>query len=161
MTLSSPTGDRTTSGSEPLRWAPLAYAARYEVEVYRNADTIGQSGNLVYSGSSRQTAITPPTPFAVSPTSYTWRVRPLDAGNRPGPWSELGAPGARFRVVGQAPTLTAPQPDTLQPGNDLLFSWTAVDGAAEYRFERRLVGESGVDGSSQDPGSRLGPVPGR
>ena len=151
VTLSSPTGDRTTSGSEPLRWAPLAYAARYEVEVYRNADTIGQSGNLVFSGSSRQAAITPPTPFAVSPTSYTWRVRPLDAGNRPGPWSELGAPGARFRVVGQAPTLTAPQPDTLQPGNDLLFSWTAVDGAAEYRFERRRVGESGVDEAVRTP----------
>jgi hypothetical protein len=151
VALSSPTDDRTTSGSEPLRWEPLAYAARYEVQVYKNGDTIGQSGNLVFSGSSKQAAIAPPVPFAVSPSSYTWRVRPLDAGNRPGPWSELNGPHARFRVVGQAPTQTAPQPDSLQPSNDLLFAWTAVDGAAEYRFERRLVGETALTETVRTP----------
>ena len=129
-----------TSGIAPLRWQPLAYAASYDVEVYKDADTIGQAGNLVFSGNSKQVALTPTVPLAVSGQSYTWRVRPRDAANRPGQWTDLADSSHRFRVVGAAPSLTAPQDDTLVVGTDSCFTWTGVNGATDYRWDLRLQG---------------------
>ena len=114
--LSSPVGNATTSGSAPLRWESLPYAASYDIEVYKNADTIGQGPNLVASGNSRQVAATFTNPLPVADTAYTWRVRPRDAANRPGSWTDLADAAARFRVVGAAPNLTAPQPDAVLVG---------------------------------------------
>ncbi|MGH3346001.1 MAG: Ig-like domain-containing protein, partial [Nocardioides sp.] len=94
-------------------------------------------------GNSKQVAFTPTVPLPVSNQSYTWRVRPRDAANRPGQWTDLADPSARFRVVGSAPSLTAPQDETLVVGRDSLFSWTGVDGATDYRWEMRLQSGGG------------------
>ncbi len=64
----------------------------------------------------------------------------MDAKGRPGPWTDLADPSARFRVVGTAPNLTAPQSHEYVAGNNVLFTWESVDGASSYRFERRLAG---------------------
>ena len=145
VTLTSPINNSTTAGSAPLRWAPLAYAASYDVEIYKNGDTIGQAANRVYSGNSKQVALPTARPLAVSPASYTWRVRPRDAASRPGQWTDLADPAARFRVVGTAPAQTAPATGSRQLANDLLFTWNGVDGATSYRVERRLVGGGGAE----------------
>lgn len=138
VTLTAPINNALTAGTAALRWEPLAYAASYDVEVYKNADTIGQAGNLAFSGNSKQVALTPTVPLPVSGQSYTWRVRPRDAGNRPGQWTDLGDVSARFRVTGSAPSLTAPQDEVMVVGNDSLFTWTGVNGATDYRWELRL-----------------------
>lgn len=143
VTISSPLNDAQTTGSSPLRWRPLAYAASYDVEVYKNADTIGQATNLVYAGSSKQVALSTPKPLPVAGSSYTWRVRPRDASNRPGQWTDLADAKARFRVVGSAPQLTSPADGSNQQASDLLFTWNGVNGATDYRFERELVGGRG------------------
>jgi hypothetical protein len=145
VTLSAPVSNTQTSGSAPLRWEPLAYSSSYDVEVYKNADTIGQAANLVYSGNSRQVALSRPVPFAVSSASYTWRVRPRDASGRPGQWTGLGSETARFRVVGTAPQQTAPADGSLQQAKDVMFTWNGVEGATDYRVERRLVGGGGEE----------------
>ena len=145
VTLTTPVGNQQTTGSSPLRWEPLAYAGSYDVEVYKNADTIGQAANRVFSGSSEQVALSTVRPLLVSSESYTWRVRARDASGRPGQWTDLSDPNARFRVVGTAPTQTGPANGSLQRGNDLLFTWNGVDGATDYRFERRLVGGGGAE----------------
>lgn len=137
VVLTAPVGNAQTTGTAPLRWQPLAYAASYDVEVYKNADTIGQSANLVFSGTSKQVALSPTAPLPVSGQSYTWRVRPRDAANRPGQWTDLANASARFRVIGSAPALTAPQDGTLVLGNDALFTWTGVAGATDYRWDVR------------------------
>jgi large repetitive protein len=140
--LVAPVGNEQVSGNFPLRWTPLPYAGSYDVEVYRDGDTTGAPANKVSSGSgnSEQVAFSPATPLPASPNFYTWRVRPVDAKGRPGPWTDLADPNARFRVVGAAPNLTAPQPNEFVAGNDVLFTWESVDGASSYRFERRLAG---------------------
>ncbi|MFD1945654.1 Ig-like domain-containing protein [Nocardioides aestuarii] len=156
VTLDSPTGNAATGGSAPLRWNPLAYAASYDVEVYKNADTIGQAANLVYSGTSKQVALTNTKPLPVSATSYTWRVRPRDAQGRPGQWTNLADPGARFRVMGQAPVQTAPTPGSLLRANDVLFTWAGVDGATDYRVDLRVVG-GGSSSTFRTPGLAWAP----
>ena len=157
VALADPTGNAATSGVTPLRWQPLAYAATYDVEVYKNTDTIGQVANLVFSGNSRQAAISPTVPLPVSDQSYTWRVRPRDAYGRPGPWTDLSAPTSRFRVTGQAPTPTSPSAGSQQSSNDLLFSWTPVDGAADYRYELRSVGNTALTDAVRTPGLAWAP----
>jgi hypothetical protein len=143
--LTAPVNNAQTSGVAPLRWQPLAYAASYDVEVYKDADTIGQAGNLVFSGNSKQVALTPTVPLAVSGQSYTWRVRPRDAAGRPGQWTDLADSSHRFRVVGAAPSLTSPQDNTLVVGTDALFTWTAVNGATDYRWDLRLQDGGGLN----------------
>ena len=156
VTLTSPINNATTSGSAPLRWAPLPYASSYDVEIYRNADTIGQAGNLVYSGNSKQVALPTTVPLPVASASYTWRVRPRDAAGRPGQWTDLADPAARFRVVGTAPTQTAPVNGSRQSATDMLFTWNGVDGATDYRVEKRLVG-GGAEEHFRTPGLAWAP----
>ena len=145
VTLTSPVNNAQTAGAAPLRWQPLPYAASYDVEVYKNGDTIGQANNLVYTGNSRQVALSRTVPFAVSGSSYTWRVRPRDASGRPGQWTDLASAIARFRVVGTAPQLTAPPNGSDQQAKDVMLTWNGVDGATDYRVERRLVGGGGEE----------------
>ena len=52
--ISPANGD--TSGTQPLRWKPLDFAASYDVEVYKNDDTNASSANLVLSANSQQSA---------------------------------------------------------------------------------------------------------
>jgi hypothetical protein len=138
-TLEAPLDNALIARTEPLEWQPLPYAASYDVQVYKNADTTGSSANLVASGNVRQVAFTIPSPLAPSTTPYTWRVRRVDAKNRPGPWSDLGSPSARFRIGSAAPAVASPANGVYVSPVDGLFRWTAVDSAANYVFERRLA----------------------
>lgn len=140
VTLSAPINGVQVGGSLPFRWQPLPYAASYDIEAYKNTDTTGSTTNRILTANSKQVAYTPTTPLPAAVEPYTWRVRPVDAKGRPGPWTDLAAPSARFTVVGSAPTLLDPAPDVLVPAKEALFTWTAVDGATSYKFERRLVG---------------------
>ena len=142
VTLLEPLGDMEVSGSVPLRWEPLAYAASYDVQVFRNGDTTGSETNKVDEGNSKQAAIGWTIPMAVSPAPYTWRVRPVDAKGRPGRWTDLDDPDARFYVTGESPVLFDPATDVYVHANDALFTWEGVAGAASYRFERRKVGSA-------------------
>ncbi len=120
-----------------------AYAAGYQVEIYKDGDTTGSSANRIVSGTTKQVAYTPPSPLPASANAYTWRVRPLDAGDRPGVWTDLGDPGARFFVSPAAPVQTSPGNNVWVKSTLGLFTWTAVAGATSYRFERRLAGAAG------------------
>ena len=158
VTLLEPVGNQAVSGAAPLRWSPLAYAASYDVEVYKNGDVIGSPANRVVVGNSKQVAFSLALPLEVSDTPYTWRVRPVDAKNRPGPWSSLDDPAARFRVVGQSPIPTQPLSGAIVAGNDSLFTWLPADRAASYRFERRLDGATGLAESRNTPATAWAPL---
>jgi hypothetical protein len=143
VTPLSPRNGVSVSPSEPFRWQPLPYAAGYQVEIYKDGDTTGSSVNRVFAGSTKQVAYTPSSPLPASGNAYTWRVRPVDADDRPGQWTDLGAAGARFFVSPAAPVLTSPGDNAWVNAKLGLFTWTAVSGAASYRFERRLAGSAG------------------
>ncbi len=100
----TPGDGATVPGDVPLRWQPLNFAKSYDVEIYKNDDRIGNSGNLVLSASSQQVVYAPTSPLAAAATPYTWRIRRVDASGRKGGWSTLRP----FTVTGPAPVLTSP-----------------------------------------------------
>ena len=87
-------------------------------------------GSRVVSTVTKLAAYTPVDPLPVG--DYSWRLRKLDADGNPGPWSTTLA---TFAVTQQHPDLLAPDDAAGFAANDLLFSWSAVPGAASYRFE--------------------------
>jgi putative cell wall-binding protein len=129
LTLVHPQPDATVAGVPYLSWQPQAFANRYEVEIARNADTNFSTVNRVLLQPTKQVAFTPTSPLPTG--TYAWRVRRLDADNRPGPWS---APRTFTLEVG-APALIAPAQGAALRESDVLFSWTAVPGAVAYRIE--------------------------
>ena len=137
-TLVSPGAGATTTGTDPFRWLPQSYADHYDIEIYRNNDD--SASNRIVQTSSKLVAFTPSSPLVASSLAYLWRVRAVNASGLPGPWSALRS----FKVTGTAPTQTAPSAGVWVGTNDGYFTWTAVQGAASYRFDRRLVGSNGI-----------------
>ncbi len=140
VSLMSPDGTSTPiDGTQPFRWSARAYAAGYDLEVYKNADTTGSSANRVLTANSvKQAAYTMAAPLPAADTPYVWRVRRVDATSRKGAWSDWGT----FRVGGSAPTLIAPAASGVVNGSDALFTWQAGATAASYKFERRRSGDT-------------------
>ena len=139
----SPSGSAAVNGSQPLRWAPMAYAASYDVEVYRSNDTQANSANLVLSGNSKQVAFSPALPFQAGADRYVWRVRRVDAAGRKGEWSATaGQPSTwtSFAVAGAPAALGTPGQGVAVPPSEALFTWQPAAGVASYRFERRRAG---------------------
>jgi large repetitive protein len=128
------------NGTNPFSWDPLPFAASYDLEVYKNDDLIGQQGNRVLFVNTPVVAYAPSSLLPASSTPYTWRVRRVDAANRPGPWS----PFQEFLSVGSSPTLVSPTNGSSQAPNGALFTWLPVTNAVMYKFERRLAGSSTV-----------------
>ena len=151
----SPLAGVTQTGTQPFVWDAQKFARTYEVEVYRNNDTIGQPANLQISATGLlQSAFSPTDELPASTTPYTWRVRRRDANNRTGPWSPL----TPFTVTGTAPTLLSPAPGAAVAPSDGIFSWGAVDQAAGYRFERRVAGTSNISETVTTPALSFAPT---
>lgn len=132
-----PASGSTESGTPYFQWAAQAHSSKYEVEVYKNGDTLFSSANKVVLSptTTKLTAFTPTTSLPAG--SYAWRVRRWDTNTpsaRQGPWSS----GGTFTVSKAAPTLVSPGNGSTLTNNDVVFSWTAVPGAAAYKFEASL-----------------------
>ena len=143
----SPRNQVTVPGAATFTWNPLAYAASYDIEVYKNADTSASATNRIVLGHSKFAAYSRSTPLPVSDTAYLWRVRAVDFKGRPSPWTSLSGTGPQFFVSGSAPTLVAPSGGSLVPTNGAVFSWNPVAGASNYRIERRLDGSLSAAGT--------------
>lgn len=134
--LESPSSSPPVTGDQYFTWHSLPFAARYQVEIYKDNDTTFSPANRVVGPAtvgSRAVSLT--NRLAQSAIPYIWRVRRLDAANRAGAWTS-----GVFTVSEPTTTLTAPADGASVPPSDGLFSWSAVGGAESYRFERRLAG---------------------
>ncbi|HZC51967.1 MAG TPA: Ig-like domain-containing protein, partial [Mycobacterium sp.] len=129
VVLTAPAADETVTGVPAFQWHPQNYAASYSVEVYKNGDTTFSSGNKVLSATTKYAAWAPTSSLAGG--DYAWRVRRVDAGGNAGPWSD----GRTFSLDAGAPTLTAPSDGYNANSHDLLFTWTPVQGAVQYRWQ--------------------------
>ena len=138
--LTSPANGQVASTTSALQWEPLSFAGQYQVEVYKNNDTAFSDGNRVISANVSQVAFTYDRPLAPAASAYVWRVRRLDSRGKPGGWSSTG----RFFVASSAPALSYPATGGYVDHQDAYFTWTAVQGAKRYRFERRVANSSGI-----------------
>jgi hypothetical protein len=152
--LAQPADGSTTAGAPLFRWDPLAYAARYRIEVYKNGDTTFSGANRVLSGITEQAAFAPSDVLPPSGSPYVWRVRRIDASNLEGGWSAIG----RFNVKGSAPALVSPAAGAYVSPRDAYFSWRAVSAATSYRIERRIPGETSLVESVQTVGLAWSPT---
>ena len=135
--LQSPNGT-VSPGTPALRWVPRAFAASYDVEVYKDNDTNFSSANRVFSGSTELSAFSLASPLPASALPYVWRVRSKDVSGNAGPWSVART----FTVRGDAPAQVAPAADVRVSATSGLFTWGAVAGTSSYRFERRKSGSA-------------------
>ncbi len=127
--LTYPADNATVSGVPYFQWVPQDYAAQYTIEVYKNGDTQFSPANRVLTATTKFAAWAPTTGLAAGP--YAWRVKRLDADGRDGAWSD----GRTFMLQAAAPTLTGPASGSTATSGDMLFTWTAVPNAAQYRWE--------------------------
>lgn len=152
-TLATPAAGVEVPGDSTVSWQPLAFASSYFLEVYKNNDMVPSTANRVVNvETNRISAVLPSLDPATGP--YTWRVRREDADNRDGAWSPL----RQFTVSSPAPTLEAPAPGAEVPPSDGLFSWSALDRATKYRFERRPAGTTTLTESVVTPALAYAPV---
>jgi hypothetical protein len=140
VSLLSPANEASAASTQPLRWKALDFAASYDLEVFSNSDVTGSSLNRVVSVNSKQVAYTSPKALPVSSAPYAWHVRRVDVDGRKGAWSTWRF----FTVTGGLPQLLSPASDASVKGGEGLFTWTAVNGATSYKFERRATSASSV-----------------
>lgn len=111
----APERDGTAYGETAMfTWAEVASAAQYEFEVAPNADFT--------QGAMQARGTAPSASQALAPGRWWWRVRSVDAGGQPGPWSE---------PVAFALEPSPPQPRLEDDGGDTLrIAWPAAGGAS-------------------------------
>ncbi|MHA7684178.1 FecR domain-containing protein [Cupriavidus sp. PET2-C1] len=111
----APERDGTAYGETAMfTWAEVATAAQYECEVAANADFT--------QGVMQMRGTAPSASQALAPGRWWWRVRSVDAGGQPGPWSE---------PVAFALEPSPPQPRLEDDGGDALrIAWPAAGGAS-------------------------------
>ncbi len=128
--LLTPANNASSGFLPTLRWSPQPFASAYVIEVAKNADVNFSSGNRKVLVTTAFAEHTPTVNLPVG--SYAWRVRREDGESRDGPWSAARV----FTITGAAPTLLNPPNGATLTDDNVAFSWTAVPGAASYRFQR-------------------------
>ncbi|WP_134767498.1 Ig-like domain repeat protein [Nocardioides sp. 1609] len=127
-TLLTPALGAALGADYTLGWAPLPFAASYDVEVYA-----GGSVTPIATANTKHVSWAPSDPFPVSATDYTWRVRRVDARGLKGDWSAVRT----FRMEGFPLTAAAPAAGAVVAPTGGLFTWLPDARATSYRFERR------------------------
>ncbi len=134
VNMLQPLADQTVSGVPLFTWTAQDYAARYELEVYKNTDAPLATANRVLTVTTPMTGWTPTTSLASG--TYGWRIRRLDADSKPGPWTSDDNLGLRkFTLAGNQVSLLSPADGANFLDDDQGFTWTPTSGAAQYKFQ--------------------------
>jgi hypothetical protein len=119
-----------------LSWAPVAGAARYEVEV-NSARGFPPGSKWCCSGTTIGTSMAPP--HVLANNTYYWRVRALDSKGNAGVWNE----GPEFTKAFDSVTPSVPNLHMVGVGGEGLpgspvetdtpiVTWDPVPGASDY-----------------------------
>jgi putative cell wall-binding protein len=127
--LVSPRSGAVVDRVPALRWEAQAFADRYELQLARRGDGNFSAQNLISTPTTKQAAYTHREVLGAG--EYAWRVRRLDADDRPGPWS----PTRTFWVSPAAPGLISPGDAATVGRSNVLFSWSPVPAAVRYQIQ--------------------------
>ncbi|WP_322936587.1 Ig-like domain-containing protein [Nocardioides bizhenqiangii] len=144
VALTSPLHGTVRHGTTVFRWQPRAFAASYDIELYKNNDTTFSSANRVFSKNVKQTAYVWNEVIPSSTVPYVWRVRAVDPLGNKGPWSTTRA----FTNSTEEPHVEGPASGSYLQGDDILLRWTSVPGATSYEVE--LMAPTGTTAERTD-----------
>jgi hypothetical protein len=118
-----------------LSWDSTSYVSGYSVQIFSGSSALFPAGSLVKEATVTLPAFTVDT--ALPAGTYSWRVRRIDSSTNPGAWRELTDLSAlpTFTVSAPVPALLGPDEGTTITGNAVLFTWSGVVGATQYRLE--------------------------
>jgi putative cell wall-binding protein len=133
VSLTSPADGAIVAGLPYFRWEPQTWAAKYNIEVYKDGDLNFSPSNRVANATTSIAAWSPTT--GLPSGNYAWRVQRLDVGNLQGPWSV----GRLFALQPAAPGLNTPADFASVDVNDMYFTWNGVANAASYRFQTSIT----------------------
>ena len=127
------------AGSTQFAWSAYEFDGTWQLEVYKNNDTTGASGNLVFRSSPQQAAYVSDDTLPASSEAYRWRVKRIDVYSNEAGWSDWG----RFFVDPAQPVLDSPADGSVQAPNGPVLAWQSLAGARNYRV--RLLSSGGVE----------------
>jgi hypothetical protein len=117
-------GGKAGSDSLQFRWAAVASAERYDLQIARENDF---SNVLAASAQTADTSYSPSEPLA--PGEYFWRVASVQADGKHGPFGDV----QRFQL--RAPPAT-PEPPVIDD-KDMHFAWSGEEGQTfEFQLAR-------------------------
>ncbi len=136
--LNAQPGETELNWTPELSWAPVAGAARYEVEV-SSAENYPEGSIWARDYTIGNTSYAPPE--ALNNNEYYWRVRAIDPNGIAGQWNE----GPRFRKAFDNATPTIPgltmsntKGEAVSPGVETetpIVTWAPVPGAGSYEVQ--------------------------
>lgn len=142
--LTAPAPDSVRHGTTVFRWESDAFAASYDIELYKNNDTTFSSANRLFGKSVKQTAYVWSEVIPSSTVKYVWRVRSVDPMGNKGPWSAASA----FTSAVEEPQVEGPPSGSYLQGDEMLLRWTSVPGATSYEVE--LMAPTGTTAERTD-----------
>ncbi|WP_310963140.1 hypothetical protein [Nocardioides terrisoli] len=117
-------------------WPRQPFAAKYNFRVLPAGDSSVDATTPVVSVTGVEQAGYALTAPLLAGSAYRWTIQRVNASGRVGPWADP----VRFDVPAPKPDLTEPGPaDSVSP-RGALFTWSVLDGATSYRYERATVG---------------------
>ena len=143
ITLTAPVNAATVTGVPYFTWVPQNWAARYNIEVYRNGDLNFSESNRIFTQLTALPAYSYTSTLAAG--VYAWRVQRVDAQNRQGPWST----GRTFTLRPTPPALVSPADTARLNGANLYFTWGAVQGAVTYQFQSSTTSDYSLNVQTQ------------
>ncbi len=157
--LTSPVTTPVTWPAVPLllKWTAVPYAVNYEVEI----GTSSSLSTLVY-GPERVQGLQFAVPKTLSPGTYYWAVRPINASG------QLGARSLVRSFSWQWPSNTSLTETDVSPDatyEEPSFTWTPIAGASSYEVQVArnpdypsdaiILDQTGVIGNSYTPTSLM------
>jgi hypothetical protein len=149
-TLTAPLGGAAAGETAVLSWQPKAYAASYDVQLYKGGDTALSPSNQVFNATGvKQPAYVWNKPLPAAGSPYLWRVRAKDAFGNYGPWTAVSLPATSFTVSGATPAMTSPAAGATVPTGQVVLRWNPVPRAATYQVNvQSHAGSTSIDSAS-------------
>jgi hypothetical protein len=135
--LAPPDNHSTSSNVVTFSWQAVPQAAGYRIQI-ATPNIVNAVAFLVDS------VITSATfSFPLTPGNYSWRVRAENANSSTG-YSERSLVVVESSTLdGLTPILQLPAPNAAVRSTSLTFTWAALTGVEDYRFEVRVGSQTG------------------
>lgn len=135
--IAPPDNHSTSSNVVAFRWEAVPQAAGYRIQIA--TPNIANAVTFLVDSVVTTTSFS----FPLQPGAYSWRVRAENANSSTG-YSERSLVVIESNTLeGLTPLLQAPGSNAALRATSITFTWAALNGAEDYRFEVRNGSQTG------------------